>query len=182
MFYRIAIRREEDHQGQSPLWKWYSTALGSLNAVLLFFQFYHALPLDRLRVFSSSSREELHEQLLSENNGLGSNSVPAAQFLRQQFTPVPKKTAEVSVHQTGEQRGPATISKASNLSCKECSTGTHTNVEKGINFLERRRVETECGAGSDHDLPYSFTLPGSWPQIRACMGLLARVNAGELLP
>ena len=28
MYYRIAIRREGDHQGQSHLWKWYSTAYG----------------------------------------------------------------------------------------------------------------------------------------------------------
>jgi hypothetical protein len=182
MYYRIAIRREGDNPSESPPWKWYSTVLGSLDSVLFFFHYYRVLPLERLRVFSSSSREELREQLLSENNGLGSDSVPAVQFLRQQFTPVPKKTAEVSARQTGELREPATISKASNLSCKECSTGTHTHVEKDISFLERRREEMECGAGSDHDLPYIFTLPGSWPQIRAWMRLLAQVNAGELLP
>jgi hypothetical protein len=179
MYYRIAIRQEGDHQGQSPLWKWYSTALGSLNSVLLFFHYYRVLPLDRLRVFSSKTREELNEQLLSENKGLGSNSVPAVHFLRERFNPTPEKTAEVSEHQTRE---PASIASTTNRSCKECNTGAHTLVEKGMSVLERRRGETECGAGSDHDLPYNFSLPGSWPQVRAWMRLLARVHTGELQP
>jgi len=70
MYYRIAIRREGDYYGQLPVWKWYSTALGSRNSVLVFFQYYRVLPLDRLRVFSSSSREALTDQLLGENMGL----------------------------------------------------------------------------------------------------------------
>ena len=182
MFYRIAIRREEDHRGQQPLWKWYSTTLGSLNSVLFFFHYYHVLPLDRLRVFSSSSREELIKQLLCENKGLGSNSVPAVHFLRERFNPVPEKTAEASTHQTKEQREPATIGNATNRSCNECSTGAHVLVEKGVHILERRWGETESGAGSDHDLPYIFTLPGSWPQVRAWIRLLVRVQRGEIQP
>ena len=178
MYYRIAIRREGDNPGELPPWKWYSTVLGSLNSVLFFFHYYHALPLDRLRVFSSSSCEELKEQLLCENNGLGSNSVPAVQFLRERFNPVSEKTA----HQTGEQREPATISSATKRSCSECSTGAQALVEKGMRVLERRRGETECGAGSDHDLPYSFTLPGSWPQVRAWIRLLASIQRGEIQP
>ena len=75
MYYRIAIRREGDNQGESPPWKWYSTVLGSLNSVLFFFHYYRMLPLDRLRVFSASSHEELNEQLMCENReehlGLG---------------------------------------------------------------------------------------------------------------
>lgn len=180
MFYRIAIRREGDNRGESPLWKWYSTVLGSLNSVLFFFHYYHGLPLDRLRVFSSSSREELKEQLMGENNGLGSNSVPAVQFLRERFSPVPEETAGVSAHQIREQREPATISSATKRSCNECSTGAQ--VEKSMSVLERRRGETEWGAGSDHDLPYSFTLPDSWPQVRAWMRLLASIQRGEIQP
>ena len=182
MFYRIAIRREGDHRGESPLWKWYSTVLGSLNSVLFFFHYYRVLPLDRLRVFSSSSREELKEQFIYENDGLGSNSVPAVQFLRERLIHVREMTPERSFHETREQREPATIGSATKRSCNECSTGAHALAEKGIRVLERRRGEVEYGAGSDHDLPYIFTLPGSWPQVRAWMGLLARVHRGELQP
>ncbi|HEX6551567.1 MAG TPA: hypothetical protein VF026_02310 [Ktedonobacteraceae bacterium] len=182
MYYRLAIRREGDHRGESPPWKWYSTVLSSLNSVLFFFHYYRVLPLDRLRVFSSSSREELKEQLLCENNGLGSNSVPAVQFLRERFNPVPEKTAEVPAHQTREQREPAAISSTTKRSCNEYSTGAHALVEKGMPVLERRREETECGAASDHDLPYSFTLSNSWPQVRAWIRLLAKVHRSELQP
>jgi len=182
MYYRIAIRREGNHQSQSPIWKWYSTALGSRNSVLLFFQYYRALPLDRLRVFSSSSREELKEQLLCENTGLGSNSIPAAQFLRELLMLVPEKTAEVSDHEIGEQRELATIGSVTKPLCNEFSAGAHGQFERGMSILDRRRGETECGAGSDHDLPYVFTLPSSWPQVSAWMRLLARVQSGELQP
>jgi hypothetical protein len=179
MYYRIAIRCSEEHQGQSPLWKWYSTALGSLNSVLLFFQYYHALPLDRLRVFSSSSREELKEQLLRENCGLGSHSVPAEHFLRELFRPLAEKMVEVPAHQIPE---PASIKMATNRSSTAYHTGVHALVEQGMRDMERRREETEGGAGGNHDLPYSFTLPGSWPQVRAWMRLLARLRTGELEP
>ena len=178
MFYRIAIRRKGDLD-QSPLWKWYSTALGSLNSVLLFFHYYRMLPLERLRVFSSSAPEELREQLLSENQGLGSNSVPAIQFLRERFSPVPEKLAEVPEHRTREL---ATIGNATCRSCIICNTGAHAQVEKSMSALERSRGETEQVAGSDHDLPYNFTLPDSWPQVRVWMRLLARIHSGELQP
>ena len=179
MYYRIAIRREGDHPGESPPWKWYSTVLGSLNAAVFFFNYYRVLPLERLRVFSSSSREELTEQLRSENNGLGSNSIPAIQFLRKLSSSVPEETAEVSAHL---MREPASISSVTNRSSYAGIAGGHATVEKGTSILDRRREETESGAGSDHDLPYHFTLPGSWPQVRAWMALLARVHTGELQP
>ena len=152
MYYRIAIRREGDNPGESPPWKWYSTVLGSLNSVVFFFNYYRVLPLERLRVFSSSSREELREQLLSENNGLGSNSVPAVQFLRMRSNTAPVETAEVSAHL---MREPAGIGSATNRSSRGGSAGAHTPGEKGTSILDRRREETEGGAGGDHDRPYS---------------------------
>ena len=103
MYYRIAIRREGDHRDQPPIWQWKSTVLSSLNTLFQWFQFYRALPQDRLRVFSSSSREEINEQLMCENQGLGSNSVPAAQFLRERLIHVQEMTAEVSAHGAREQ-------------------------------------------------------------------------------
>jgi len=182
MYYRIAIRQEIDQRDRPPLWQWYSTALHSLNSVLFFFHYYRSLPLNRLRVFSSSSREELKEQLTCENNGLGSNSVPAVQFLRERFIHVREMTLEGSFHETREQREPATVGSATRPLRNECSTEAYALVEKGMPLLERRRGETEYGAGSDHDLPYSFTLPNSWPQVRAWIWLLARVHSGELQP
>ncbi len=40
----------------------FSVIENTLNSVLFCFNYYRVLPLERLRVFSSSSREELREQ------------------------------------------------------------------------------------------------------------------------
>jgi len=77
MYYRVAIQVDAQ-----PAWKWQSTALSSLNIVLQWLQIYRAFPQERLRIFSSSSREGLNEQLVRENQGLASTSVPATQFLQ----------------------------------------------------------------------------------------------------
>ena len=81
MYYRVAIQVDA-----SPTWQWKSTALSSLNILFHWLQYYRVLPHDRLRIFSSSSREELNEQLVRENQGLGSTSVPAIQFLQERRT------------------------------------------------------------------------------------------------
>jgi hypothetical protein len=57
MYYRVAIQLDP-----SALWQWKSTALSSLDALFRFLRLYRVLPQDRLRVFSSCSREEMHER------------------------------------------------------------------------------------------------------------------------
>ena len=56
MYYRVAFQRD-------PLlpWQWKSTALSSLNILLHWLRYYRAFPHDRLHIFSSSSREDLHD-------------------------------------------------------------------------------------------------------------------------
>jgi len=51
-----------------------------------------------------------------------------------------------------------------------------------MSLLERRREVLERGPGGDHDLPYSFSLPLSLPQVLAWMTLLVKVHRGELHP
>ncbi len=51
-----------------------------------------------------------------------------------------------------------------------------------MSALERRREELESGHGSDHDIPYSFSLPLSLPQVLAWTTLLVMVQQGELHP
>jgi hypothetical protein len=77
MYYRVAIQVDA-----SPTWQWKSTTLSSLNAVFQFLRRFHDLPQERLRVFSSSEGD-LGEQLATENNGLGSHSATAAQFMQE---------------------------------------------------------------------------------------------------
>ena len=53
---------------------------------------------------------------------------------------------------------------------------------RSMSVLERQREELENGPSGDHDLPYSFSLPRSVPQVLALMTLLARVQRGEVQP
>ncbi len=80
MYYRVAIQMDA-----APTWQWKSTVLSSLDTLFHFLRLFRTLPHDQLRVFSSSSRVGLAEQLEQENKGLASTSVTAAQFLRERM-------------------------------------------------------------------------------------------------
>lgn len=54
--------------------------------------------------------------------------------------------------------------------------------DRGLSFLDKRRVELESGSGGDHDILYSFTLPISIPQALVWVKLLARIQDGALQP
>jgi hypothetical protein len=173
VYYRVAFKRVP-----SAPWHWKSTALSELSALFRWLRLYAALPHDRLRVFSSSSHEELQEQLVRENQGLVSNSVTAAQFLQERRICCPqvagpdtrgyKRTVPVAImtHQT-EYGG---------------NKGASAEIASPLTHLERRREELEQGAGGDHDVSYLFTLPTPKPQLVAWMRLQAKVQQGELEP
>ena len=167
MYYRVAIQVDS-----SPTWKWKSSALSSLNILLHWFQYYRALPHDRLYIFSSSSQEDLNEQLVQENQGLVSTSVPATQFLQERRITPQGVMREASAGGTRANEPTAPIATLTEPSPHESSTSP----------LDKRREELERGAGGDHDLPYSFALPPSMPQVLAWMRLLAKVQRGELQP
>ena len=167
MYYRVAIQVDA-----SPTWKWKSPALSSLNTLFQWLQYYRAEPHDRLRIFSSSSQEELNEQLVRENQGLVSPSVPAIQFLQERKSTSQGVMREAEACGTSENEQTASIATLTEPSPYESSTSP----------VDKRREELERGAGGDHDLPYSFTLPPSMAQVIAWMRLLAKVQRGELQP
>jgi hypothetical protein len=167
MYYRVAL------QGDPPLpWQWKSTVLSSLNIVLQWLQVYRAFPQERLRIFSSSSREALNEQLVRENQGLSSTSVPAPQFLQARGITPQGATREACASESPAHE-------------RTTSIPAHTSPtpdERGMSPLDKRREELEHGAGGDHDLPYRFTLPTSTPQVLAWVELLVRVQQGDFQP
>jgi hypothetical protein len=65
MYYRVAVQADSSANLQ-----WESTVLSELSALFQLLRLYRAFSPDRLRVFSSSSREEMHEQLVRKNQGL----------------------------------------------------------------------------------------------------------------
>jgi hypothetical protein len=54
--------------------------------------------------------------------------------------------------------------------------------EHCVSWIEVRRLEVELGAGGDHDLPYTWSLPVSSSHMLAWTRLLARRARGELVP
>jgi hypothetical protein len=177
MYYRVAIQVDS-----SPTWKWRSTVLSSLNALFQWLRLYQALPQDHLRVFSSSSREGMDEQLACEKKGLVSNSVTAAQFLHERMLFSPEGAWGASERRTWGNQGTASKAVATNPESIESYGGAHVLYERGMSSLDMRRVELECGAGGDHDSPYSFTLPTSMPQVLAWVQLLVKGQNGALQP
>lgn len=177
MYYRVAIQVKT-----STCWQWRSTALSSLDAVLRFLRLYYALPLERLRVFSSSSRQEMNEQLARENSGLGSNSVTAVQFLRERMIHVSETQLDVPVHEIRTHKETAAIGITAGGSLNTYRAKALVSDERYMGVLDSKRVEVECGAGSDHDLPYTFALPGSRPLVLAWVKILAKVHRDELQP
>src|SRR6266581_1074708 len=177
MYYRVAIQVDA-----APTWQWKSTVLSSLDTLFQFLRLFRALPHDQLRVFSSSERVGLAEQLEQENQGLYSTSVTAAQFLRERMLRPPMLVRSKSEREgeTELQRG--AIAVISPPAGNERGGEGSVLESRGMSALERRREALESGPGGDHDLPYSFSLPRSLPQIFAWMTLLARVQRGELHP
>jgi hypothetical protein len=175
IYYRVAWKTN-----QSPVWQWKSTKLTSLNALFLFLRMYSALPQDHLRVFSSSSLESLDEMLMRENNGWASTSVTAEQFLHERGIRLRELTGEVSERGTEENQEMGSIAVTTKPLRNEQSTPEHSLDKRPLSSLERRRAEVECGAGGDHDVPYTFALPLSMPQTLAWIRLLVKVQRGEL--
>ncbi len=177
MYYRVAIQVDP-----SPLWQWKSTILSSLDALFQWFRLYRAVPQDHLRVFSCSTREEMNEQLVRENKGLGSPSITATQFLQERMIGSREVAGGASARSTRANERTASIAVITELSPSESSREAQPPAERGVSLLDKRRVELERGAGGDHDLPYRFTLPLSMPQLLAWMKLLVQVQKGELQP
>jgi hypothetical protein len=177
MYYRLAIQRGRDHLYGPVPWQWQSTALSSLQSLFQVLRLYGALPQECLRVFSSSSREGLEEQLSQENSGCGSSSVTVARFLQQHML---HSRGVTSAGGAQEHERITSIAVSPRTREDECGGVVQAPCERDRSSLEWRRLEYERGAGGDHDLPYHFALPLSLPQVLAWTRLLGRVQCGEI--
>ncbi len=126
MYYRVAIRGDE-----SSTWKWKSTTISSLNALLQFLRRFHDLPQDHLRVFSSNSREVLGEQLERENKGLGSDSVTAEQFLKERKLGSQQETS--TTMSTGSALNGSNGTNGHNKSATGLSENSQNGRERRVN-------------------------------------------------
>ena len=175
MYYRVAIQVDA-----GPTWQWKSTVLSSLDTLFRFLRLYSALPQQCLLVCSSTSREGLQEQLEQENQGLASNAVTAAHFLQERRIQLPVQVQRSAEQQEGTLPRRVATAVLSQEPVSVSGGGGSAVQSRSISTLERRREELESGSGGDHDLPYSFVLPPSMPQVLVWMRLLASRERGEL--
>jgi len=203
-YYRLAIQDR-----QTTRWSWKTTPLTSLKAMFELLRCYRALlHQDRIRVCIASSKEALNEQLSRENNDQASRSVTAIQFLQERHLLVPERApntlqqsaaaqaaeqgADVATWATdlwkqhvamrtaqAAQQGALTVTSIP-LQVPIATTGTAEGLGKSM--LDQKRLDIELGPEGDHDVPFSFALPVSMPQVLIWMRLLARVQLGELVP
>ena len=173
IYYRVAWKTN-----QLPVWQWKSTKLTSLEALFGFLRMYSPIAQDRLRVFSSSSLKGLDEMLVRVNKGWESTSVTAEEFLRERRILIQERTQRAS-EQYPEKGAIAVTTRP----LVDESSSVKQSLDKwNGSVLERRRAEIESGAGGDHDLQYTFSLPLSMPQTLAWTSLLVKVQRGELEP
>ena len=60
------------------------------------------------------------------------------------------------------------------LTADQFLTGHHINTQ------EITRLELELSTADDHDIPYEFSLPETFPQLLAWMQLMVKVRSGAL--
>ena len=75
IYYRMAIQGS-----QSAAWRWKSSPITSLDGVLGLLRLYHCLPKERIRVFLSTSPEQMDVMLRRENLGLLSTALAVEQL------------------------------------------------------------------------------------------------------
>jgi hypothetical protein len=177
--YRVAMQ-----VNTIPNWQWKSSVLGALGTLFAWLRLYRMIPLEHLRVFSAVSRENLNEQLMRVNQGLASNSVPAAYFLQERRISIERPTGVTPARKIQEYRSTktSTVDSASAALSNESTSETFPLYEQGMSALERQRVAIESGVGGDHDTPYKFAFPSSVPQITTWLHLVKRFQCGELQP
>ena len=170
-YYRLAVQER-----QTSIWAWKSTLLTSLESVFKLLRIYSPIPTERIRVFTSTCKEEMVEMLNRENNGLASGSLTAGQFSRARRLHVQGASAQETVEKSAHQ--PTAV--AIDVSMRENRSMSYLADTGSVGLFDQRRLQLELGTGGDHDTLYHFSLPVSTPQLLAWTRLLGRVQAGEL--
>ena len=75
IYYRMALRGN-----QSNTWRWMSSPLTSLDSMLGVLKLYRCVPREQIRVFLSTSPEQMETMLKRENQGLLSTAITVDQL------------------------------------------------------------------------------------------------------
>jgi len=75
IYYQVALRGS-----QSATWRWKSSPLTSLNGVLGVLKLYHCMLREHIRIFLTTSPEQMDAMLRQENQGLLSTAITVDQL------------------------------------------------------------------------------------------------------
>jgi hypothetical protein len=171
IYYRLALKDR-----QTSKWIWKSTVLTSLEAVLHLLRIYSPISAERIRVFSSTCKEEMAEMLKLENDALITGSRTAEEFLRERCLLVQDAPAQEMV----EKAVHLSTAIAIDSSTREHPPASQTTHTSSMDLFDQRRLQIELGPGGDHDTPYCFSLPISTPQLLAWTRMLGKAQVGEI--
>lgn len=104
IYYRVAL------QGSHPdTWCWKSGPLTSLHPVLGWLHLYRCMPKERIRVFLSTSPEQMQEMLSRANQGLPSTAITVDQLWdRHRVSWIEVRRLEIELGAGGDQDLPFT--------------------------------------------------------------------------
>ena len=88
LYFRVAFRVEQPGVPSElriaearAIWRWRSTILTSPHALFTLLKIYQSVPKEHIRIFFSTSEEDMEKMLLRQNRGLISSSLTAEQLL-----------------------------------------------------------------------------------------------------
>ena len=133
IYYRIALRGS-----QSATWWRESCLFTSLDRVLGLLKLYHCMPKERIRVFLSSSTEQMDAMLSLANQGLLSTAVPVDQLWNKHRTSwIEVRRLEVELGSGGDHDYPYTLSLPPRD--RKCSPGRSCEPCESVVSSSRRR-------------------------------------------
>jgi hypothetical protein len=94
---------------------------------------------------------------------------------------MPKERLRV-VLSTSPEHMEAMLCRANQGLLSTAITTDHLWDKHYMSWIEVRRLEVELGAGGDHDVPYTWSLPPTGSHVLAWTKLLARCERGEFEP
>jgi hypothetical protein len=109
IYYRVALQ-----ESQSATWRWKSSLLTSLDSVLGVLNLYRCMPKERIRVFLSTSPEQIEEMLNRANQGLLCTAITTNQLWDKHCTSwIEVRRLEIELGAGGDHDCPYTWSLSS---------------------------------------------------------------------
>ena len=106
IYYRVAL-----WEGQSAAWRWKSGPLTSLHPVLGLLYMYRCVPKERIRVFLSTSSEQMDKMFNQANQGLLSTAITTDQLWDKRCTSwIEVRRLEIELGAGGDHDQPYTWS------------------------------------------------------------------------